>query len=314
MEGYIEQLKTAYLSWRGGTYARQGYEYCLGSKAACEPFIEDGAHQLPWGVEPSPEQYGSVKSLRLFPNAQQIKTASVPLFVKKCAKLEFIAMPVSFIMQLTPDALPDSIRSMMLRNSKETAALVKNKNLIWPDSAVARNIRAIQFPELGGAVEVDSLFGISEQVLPSLEFLECSVRKGKRRLETIFGFRKLKFLALEHVAGQNVFESVNSPLQALSIVDAGRDLPFNDISRLKSVEMLWLNNLRCTVDCSVLARLPMLKELEVLNSNKISNIRALLNIGTLESIRFLSCGKPFTAEDAALFHAKNYRRLEIDFA
>ena len=114
------------------------------------------------------------------------------------------------------------------------------------------------------------------------------------------------------MSNENVFDFIGSPLKAMSIVDAGGGFPIANIPG--SVELLWLNNLRCELDCAMLASLPRLREVNLLNSRKIANIEALLESRTLESVQFINCGKPFTRELKQRFQAKDYKRLQIEFA
>ncbi len=313
MQAYIEEYKSSYLPWRGGAYAKAGQEYCLGSKQDCERFIEDGAINSRWGNKPDCE-CTEIKALRLIPSAKQIKNAAIPPFVKDCVNLQFLAMPITFTIGMNPDSIPDSLNSLMLINSRECGEITKGKDLSWPPDAVLPNLRALQIFEMGGATELDSLLGIAMKTLPSLQFLECGVRKAKRKLETIATLTELKFLAVQHVANHDIFKFIGGPLAALSIVDAGSKFPIANMRDIPSIQFLWLNNVKCDLDCAIFASLPGLREVNVLNSTNIKNLEALLTCKRLESIQFINCGRPFSKEEAQLFRASHYKRLEIDFA
>ncbi len=313
MKPYIEDYKTSFLPWRGGAYAKHGWEFCLGSKKDCERFIEDGAVNLPWDTTPDRKDYERIKALRLIPSPRQLRNSTIPSFVTDLVNLEFLAMPLPFVVHIKPKAIPDSLNSLLLINSKECAEIIKKTRLSWPDVTLP-NLRALQFFDSGGAEPIDSLLGISDNTLPSLQYLECGIAKAKQRLDNIADLRKLKFLAIEYVVNHNIFDFIKSPPSALSIVDAANKFPIASMTRIKSLELLWLNNLKCGLDCTIFESLPHLKEINVLNTRNIVNVEALLKCKNLESIQFISCGKPFSKETKQLFLDKHYKQLAIDFA
>jgi hypothetical protein len=175
-------------------------------------------------------------------------------------------------------------------------------------------LQALQFIDVGASKPIGSLLGIGPPQLPALKLLEFGVDTAQTKLEEAAGFRGLEFLALEKVGDRDVFESINSPLHAFSVVGAGGKFPIGKITKLKTVELLWLNNLKCELDMETFAALPRLREINVLNCSRIRNLPALLGSKKLESIQFLRCGKPFTPDLKAAFAAKGYQRLEIALA
>lgn len=313
MEAYISEYRTKYLPWRGRRYAQKGWEFVLGSKKDTIQLVQDGAIQLPWEAQPDKGTVKAIKALRLVPNQKQLKNCTVPLFVRELVNLEFLAMPLPFVVALEQNSIPDSLHSLMLINGKGCYEALNGKAFCWP-KIVLPHVNALQFFDFGGSKEIDSLFGLSEKTLPSLQFLECGIGKIKRKLDTIAELKGLTFVALEHVNHYDIVDSFNSPLHALSIVDADNKFPFPSIAKRESVELLWLNNLRCEVDCEVFTSFPLLKEINILNSLHIVNVEALLSCKRLESIQFTKCGRPFTKEVKELFVAKHYKRLNIEFA
>ena len=213
MEAYISEYRTKFLPWRGGRYARQGLELCLGSKKDTQRFAEDGARCLPWGTEPDEKNRKKIRALRLVPNQRQLPSAELPAFVSKAPKLDFISMPISVVPKLKAGALPPSLSSVMLVNSAGCYELVKASKAGWPDFAL-ESLRALQFIDVAGSKPVTSLLGISEEQLPSLRLLEFDLRGSAKKLETVSGFKTLEFLALGHVGDRDVFEFVCSPLRA----------------------------------------------------------------------------------------------------
>jgi hypothetical protein len=313
MEAYIETYRTSFLPWRGGAYGKNGLEYCLGSKQDTSRFIEDGAISLPWGAKLDESKLQSIKALRLVPNRKQTESGTFPAYLKDMVALEFLSMPLAFVMDLSQSSLPDSLTSLMLINSGDCLEYFKKKKFCWP-SIVFPKLRAMQFFDFGGAPKLDALVGLSGHALPSLNFFEYSINKSERELETIAEFSGLEFLALELVSNYDIFKYINSPLKALSIVGSGSKFPFGNIADLNSLEFIWMNNIKCEIDCEIFKSLPNLIEINVVNTTKITNIEALLSCNSLKSIQFVRCGKPFKKHIKPLFVEKKYDRLRIDFS
>jgi hypothetical protein len=313
MEAYFEIYKTSFLPWRGGAYAKNGLEYCIGSKQNTSRFIEDGAINLPWGAKLDESKIQNIKALRLVPGRKQTESATVPAYLKDMVALEFLSMPLSFVVDLSQSSLPDSLTSLMLINSGDCLEYFKKKKFCWP-SVVLSKLRALQFFDFGGAPKLDALMGLSGHSLPSLKFFEYSINKSEKELETIADFRGLEFLALELVSNFDIFKYINSHLKALSIASANSKFPLDNIANLKNLEFLWINNLKCEIDCEIFTSLTNLKELNVLNTSKIRNVDALLACKKLTSIQFIRCGRPFKKHIKELFTEKQYHRLEIDFS
>ncbi|MFD7658546.1 hypothetical protein ACFV4N_31615 [Actinosynnema sp. NPDC059797] len=60
--------------------------------------------------------------------------------------------------------------------------------------------------------------------------------------------------------------------------------------------------------------LPELVELTVLNSRKVVNARALLDCPTPAGVTFVDCGNPFKGGGKALFEARGFAHLDIDWS
>ena len=311
MEAYILDYKNNFLSWRSKNYAKQGWEYCLGSKKDTEHFAEDGAIVLPWNVNPSEDNYNNIKALRLVPNQNQLNKGVLPLFIKNLTHLDFLAMPLPLLNKI--DDVPKTISSLMLLNSKNCHDILKKTDIHWPDT-IFPNLQALQIFDLSGALEVNALSGLSPDKLPLLKLLECRINKIHQKLDIISNFDDLKFVALETVKNHNIFDYIKSPIKALSIFGTSNQFPIQDLIKLETIELLWLNDIRCEIDCSIFKSLPLLKEINFINSNKILSVNALLDCKKLESLEVINCKNPFGRKGKAAFFAHQYQRLEIDFA
>ncbi len=313
MQAYIESYKTEFLPWRNSAYAKHGWEYCLGSKKDTVQFIEDGAISLPWETNLDKSKLPHIKALRLVPNRKQSESGVVPSYLNDMVNLEFLSMPLSFVLGLSQSSLPGSLISLMLINSGDSSGVFKKKKFCWP-SIVLPKLRAIQFFNFGGAPKLDALLGLSGEILPSLNFFEYCISKSEKELEVIANLHGLKFLSLELVSNYDIFNYINSPLKALSIVGAGRNFPIARIKELQELEFIWVNNFQCEVDCEMFVSLPYLQEINIVNTTKINNIEALLACKNLKSIQFIRCGRPFKKLIKQLFIGRQYDRLEIDFS
>ena len=308
----MSRYESSFLPWRGGRYAKQGWELCLGSVKDTAHFAEDGATALRWGSEPTRAHHKQIRALRLVPNRQQLRRRVIPAFVGRLPLLEFLHMPLSFSASWDSIAVPPQLRSLMLTNSRDCHALLKKAESQpkrpWP------RLKALLLFDNFDSTPVGDFVGFSRRVLPGLRLLKCSLHKGAQRLELISQWRQLRFVELHYVANQQVFEALRSPLRALSIVGTGRKFSLEGLAEMHSVEFLWLNGVKSPIDCQLFRSLPKLREINILNAPHLENVATLLECQKLQQLSVLACRRPFDRALKTRFEAHGFHRLEIAHA
>ena len=314
MEPYIVQRRVEYLPWSADAYARNGWEFCVGSAQSCTAFAEGGAIRVPWGERPEPARQRDARSLILKPSAKALRDTAPPAWLRELTALEHLFMPSTMVRGLQPDALPASLVGLTLQNVAGARAALGKDDPRWPAAVSLPNVKALRLLDEPGAEQSKTLLGLSATNLPALEYVECLVHRSVGRLDAIRTFPRLQFAWLEFVRSYDIVEYIGGPVRALSLVSADAKFPFEHLSRLDTTELLRLNGMACVVDCAVLTALPRLRELTVYNSKKFANLEALLACERLESIEFVNCGRPFGRALREQLESRTYERLEIAFA
>jgi hypothetical protein len=304
-DSIIATRKAAYFHTGEGTY-------CVGSKEKSKIFEEDGALRISWDQEPAAADYKKIRALRLLPNKSQALKGKIPAYIKKLEKLSFLEIPLPFLSGLTAEDLPPGLEALMISNNEEYADLVTKKLPEWP-GIILPELKALAFFNEFGAAELPSLLSISQQHVPSLEYLECRMDKKGNILKDISTFTTLLHLEVEFAYSFDIISSVNSPLEALSIIGADKEFSVNNISRLTQLQTVWLNGIKAVIDCNIFTTLPNFLEINVVNSKKVENAEALLACKKLKNIMFVNSGQPFK-KIKDQFVPANYEILDIKFS
>lgn len=306
--------KDSIISTRKSAYYPSGKEtyYCIGSKENTKVFEEDGAIRLSWGQEPPADEYKKISALRLLPNKAQASKGKCPAFVKDLEQLSFLEIPLPFLSNLKQEDLPAGLKTLMISNSEEHAEWVNKNSPEWPGIKLSE-LKALIFFNGFGSVELSSLLNISQEDVPSLEYLAFRMDKKGNILKDIEKFTSLRHMEVEFAYNFDIISSVNSPLEALSIIGADKDFPVNKLSRLTHLQTVWMNGIKAVIDCNVFTTLPDLLEVNVINSKKVEHAEALLACKKLKSIMFTNCGQPFK-KIKDQFTTEQYDRLDIKYS
>lgn len=286
--------------------------YCVGSKEKAKVFEEDGAVHLAWDKVPEADLLEKITALRLLPNKGQVGKAKFPAFVKELKRLSIIEIPVPFLSILKKGDLPKGLKTIMISNRKDYADLVTKQVPEWPD-VVLPSLKALIFFNEMGCVELTSMLNISQQHVPALEYLSIRVDKKGKILQDLEKFTSLRHLELEFASKYDVFSHISSPLEALAIIAADKELPVGDLMKFPQLKTIFWNTIRAEIDCNVFTQLPDLLELEIINSKKIEHAEALLLCKKLKNIIFVNCNDPFKKIKKE-FAAENYNILDIMYA
>lgn len=307
------KITDSIISTRKDAYFHSGeVTYCAGSKEKAKTFEEDGGIRFAWDQEPAAGDYKKIRVLRLLPNKTQAVKGKFPAYVKKLEHLSLLEIPLPFLSVITQDDLPQGLETLIISNNEEYADLVNKKLPEWPGITLPK-LKALSFFTEFGAAELPSLLNISQEHVPSLEFLECRIDKKGNILKDIEKFTTLLHLEVEFAYNFDVLSIINSPLEVLSTVGADKDFPIDKLSRLTHLQTIWLNTIKPVIDCNLFTKLPDLLEINVINSKKVEHAEALLACKKLTSISFVNCGQPFK-KIKDQFVPENYERLDIKYS
>ncbi|PSL30768.1 hypothetical protein [Chitinophaga ginsengisoli] len=305
--------KDSIISTRKISYYPSGKEtLCIGSKDRARIFEEDGATRLSWDQEPAAGDYKKIHALRLLPNKAQAGKGKFPAYIKALEQLSFLEIPLPFLSVIKQEDLPAGLKTLMISNTEEYAELVTKQLPEWPGLKLP-GLKAVIFFNTFGSAELPSLLNISQEHVPSLEYLACRMDKKGKILKDIEQFTSLRHLEVEFAYGFDIMSSINSPLEALSIIGADKGFPTDKLSLLKKLQTVFLNGISAVIDCNVFTTLPDLQEVNVINSKKIEHPEALLACKKLKNIMFVNCGKPFK-KISDQFLPERYDRLNIQFS
>jgi hypothetical protein len=307
------EKKESIIATKKSEYYTSGREiYCIGSKEKAAAFKEDGAIVLPWNQVPDPSVYDKISELRLLPAKAQLSKLKFPDFVKELKRLSFLEIPLPYLSVIAQEDIPAGLKTLMITNDEEHAEWVTKKLPEWP-GIVLPELKALAFFSSFTAAELPSLLGVSQDHVPSLEYLELRMDKKGNILKDIAKFSTLQHLEVEFAWNTDLVSHINSPLKALSIIGAEKNFQVNDLSKLQQLQTVWLNGMKTPVDCTVFTTLPDLVEVNVINSKKIEHPEALLSCEKLKSLFFLNCGQPFK-KIKDQFKPEDFERLDIKYA
>lgn len=307
-----------YIIERTSTFFQQSerFRFCCGSKRECAELVEDeNFTAIDWNADASDLEIEKIKLLFVEATKAQLKKAELPPFVSGLDKLENTAFDLSFLRNLKPDSLPDSLRSLTLTRNLDYEDILDelvDDPVEWNKEIILKNLEAIKL--IADDEKTSVIETISKEVFPSLKFLAFDVSE-ESELDVFQDFSALTDVELLYIKDYDVFSKLEHlPLISLDLGGTNNKFDLSGIERIKSLKFVRLNSVRSEIDCRIFKNLPELKELIILNSKKIVNVEALLECTNLVSIEFLDCNDPFKKGIAEKFKSKNYELLDIEYA
>ncbi|NVB37014.1 hypothetical protein G6O69_04175 [Pseudenhygromyxa sp. WMMC2535] len=285
---------------------------CTGSKSACRFLIDEGAAHAPWG-EP-PDALAELRVLHLLPPARTLKKPALPDYLPQATALRRLAMPAPLVAALDdPARLPPSLSTLQL--DFDPALLERGpKPLRWPQASLP-DLRGLYFvgPSQSTTRWID--LGLQPAQVPGLEFLSCELDPAGQVRSAVAEFASLRHVELADIANHSdIFDDLPKHIEALSLRTSKLKFSLAGLVRLTRIRGLRLNAIRTEIDCGMLASLPALEQLVVLNSKKLTKLDALLEAPELTHLSVLHCGRPFKKELEARFEAKGFEVLDIAFS
>jgi len=264
------------------------------------------------GDWPDKNQSKTVTVLWFIPTLTQIKRyPQIPEFVKDLRKLKVLKISLD-LLPIRPEALPDSLESLSLIPFKRKENLEDYKNHLWDRDYKLSGLRFFSYFDFDGIYEIA---GISADVFPNLESIECFIDKDGLTLDYLSEFSKLHTMYLFHLRSFDIFIRLSHlGIKNLKMEGFGKNFPISNLTKFANLELLHVNGFKEEFDCEILRNLSGLREFVIFNSPRIMNIESLLELENLQSLHVMNCKKPFKKTLAKQFKEANIEFLSIDFA
>lgn len=225
-----------------------------------------------------------------------------PDFLNSLKKLETLSIPIDWASSIS---IPEGITALRLLNS-----IHLKEKYNWPKDIVLRELKYLAVPEL------IKPFEINFKNTPSLEWIEIDLKAEKEdsKLKGLAKISSLKHLNFKQAKNFDVFSPFMShDIKSIELFCCkGKQFPIVNMSSLRELEYVRINNISVELDCTIFLSLPKLIELDILNVNNISNTEKLLEIETLKSLSIFNCNSPIHNEEG--FKNKGFDLLKISHA
>ena len=225
-----------------------------------------------------------------------MKRARFPAYIANLNNLWHLSMPCRFINEITNSSLPDCLRSVMIRTSYEHENNQSVRQISWQENAVFPNITALMYTANFLPTGNASYTKINSQMFPNLEYISLVCDNNGKILDILRDSDKLRFIELENIKNSDPFDLITDNVAGIRINRGWTKFDVSKIVKLQNLNTIWLNGMRCEIDCGIFSGLRNLRELIIMNSKKISHPERLLQCKTLRSIEFVNCGRPFNKD------------------
>ncbi|MGC8337830.1 hypothetical protein [Cronobacter sakazakii] len=287
----------------------KGY-YCMGSKSACQPFAADGAKIIPWSKDP--EFDDSVVSLRLVLTDKNVKSLKgrPPQWLQGLSNLTFLQMPLELMVNLEPGDLPVGLKSLMLVHSETS---VYSAPIAWRALAESTALEALILQNDFGSVSCADFTYVSDFRMLNLTFLSYDSSKNGKLATLIDNHKILELISIDNITKDEINSEAVRKASGLSLIGVDKSIDLHSLEGLSYLEAIFINGAKCEIDCSAFDKIPKIKEVEIINSKKITNPAALLANRNIKKIVVVNCGNPFKKSKGEV-NPSDYDVLDIDFS
>jgi len=231
-------------------------------------------------------------------------------------KIKYIRLPLPFVFGLKDGDIPSSLEYFHILNRKGDVDLICShkkeyaEKLLFPQ-LLFQNVKTFSISNLSYSIGVEEFLKVTKNNFPNLEYLRCDLS-----VNLLVEFETLKHLLINGVNKVNIFEYLKSNIESLQIEGADKSFDIVEMKRKPSIEMIRFNSIYNDINCEHFLDMPNLREIFILNTSKVRNIEALLQMKSLKSLEIVNCKGSLNKSQKLMFKnkAEQFDRLEMDFA
>ncbi|ELY3595394.1 hypothetical protein ACVUJJ_002413 [Cronobacter turicensis] len=305
----MQQSKLSAITYYYLPDKNKGY-YCMGNKAACQHFAEEGAKIVPWSKDP--EFDDGVVSLRLVLTDKNVKSlkGKPPQWLSGLSDLTFLQMPLELMVNIEPGDLPVGLKSLMLVHSETS---VYSGPIAWRVLAESTALEALTLQNDTGSESCATFTYASDFQMLNLSLLSYDSAKNGKLVTLIDNNKCFELISVDNITTSEISSNAVRNATGLSLIGVDKSIDLHSLEALSNLEAIFINGAKCEIDCSVFDKMPKIKEVEVINSKKMANPAALLANRNIKNLVVVNCGNPFKKARSKV-NPSDYDILDIDFS
>ncbi|EOC0010793.1 hypothetical protein ACI0X9_002460 [Cronobacter turicensis] len=305
----MQQSKLSAITYYYLPDKNNGY-YCMGNKAACQHFAEEGAKIVPWSKDP--EFDDGVVSLRLVLTDKNVKSlkGKPPQWLSGLSDLTFLQMPLELMVNIEPGDLPVGLKSLMLVHSETS---VYSGPIAWRVLAESTALEALTLQNDFGSESCATFTYASDFQMLNLSLLSYDSAKNGKLVTLIDNNKCFELISVDNITTSEISSNAVRNATGLSLIGVDKSIDLHSLEALSNLEAIFINGAKCEIDCSVFDKMPKIKEVEVINSKKMANPAALLANRNIKNLVVVNCGNPFKKARSKV-NPSDYDILDIDFS
>ncbi|EOV8972500.1 hypothetical protein ACN6UN_004287 [Cronobacter turicensis] len=305
----MQQSKLSAITYYYLPDKNNGY-YCMGNKAACQHFAEEGAKIVPWSKDP--EFDDGVVSLRLVLTDKNVKSlkGKPPQWLSGLSDLTFLQMPLELMVNIEPGDLPVGLKSLMLVHSETS---VYSGPIAWRVLAESTALEALTLQNDFGSESCATFTYASDFQMLNLSLLSYDSAKNGKLVTLIDNNKCFELISVDNITTGEISSNAVRNATGLSLIGVDKSIDLHSLEALSNLEAIFINGAKCEIDCSVFDKMPKIKEVEVINSKKMANPAALLANRNIKNLVVVNCGNPFKKARSKV-NPSDYDILDIDFS
>ncbi|EOC0060182.1 hypothetical protein ACI0X3_004251 [Cronobacter turicensis] len=305
----MQQSKLSAITYYYLPDKNNGY-YCMGNKAACQHFAEEGAKIVPWSKDP--EFDDGVVSLRLVLTDKNVKSlkGKPPQWLSGLSDLTFLQMPLELMVNIEPGDLPVGLKSLMLVHSETS---VYSGPIAWRVLAESTALEALTLQNDFGSESCAIFTYASDFQMLNLSLLSYDSAKNGKLVTLIDNNKCFELISVDNITTSEISSNAVRNAAGLSLIGVDKSIDLHSLEALSNLEAIFINGAKCEIDCSVFDKMPKIKEVEVINSKKMANPAALLANRNIKNLVVVNCGNPFKKARSKV-NPSDYDILDIDFS